>query len=186
MVTPDWIRSCGKIGKIVPPTKFIRTLPTKSSEIEENGDASYGVARLAAILKSQPKKPALPFRDMCFFFCGSYKQDVKIKLSQLLRDGGGKVLSGPADVSSKLQAIAKSGASSSTTKFVVLCADSGISLPKSLERELKAALESDESPKLASVVRSQWLMESVTCARPMPAALFEPNSKKELWRLSLT
>jgi hypothetical protein len=182
MTTPKWLYECDKAGKIVPPSTFIRTLPTKVNEIEESGDAKYGVARMAALLQDRKNKKALPFYNHFAFVAGTFPSDMRSLVVQLFKDGGGKVLTTPLDVSSKLDAITKSG--SAFAKVMVLCGDSGVSIPKSLEQELIVFLESSPSPKIAAVVDYKWVMDSVTCAKAMPVSYFEPTAKQHLWKLS--
>ncbi|KAL3936692.1 MAG: hypothetical protein SGARI_002446, partial [Bacillariaceae sp.] len=182
MITPEWISNCEKAGKIVPPSQFIRTLPTKVAEIEESGDAAYGVARMAALMQDRKNKKALPFHNHFAFVAGKFPGDMKSVVLQVFKEGGGKVLTTPLDVSSKLDAITKPN--SAFAKVIVLCGDSGVSIPKSLEQELIVFLESSPSPKIAAVVDFKWVMDSITCAKAMPAKYFEPAAKKHLWLLS--
>ncbi|KAL3941487.1 MAG: hypothetical protein SGARI_000585 [Bacillariaceae sp.] len=183
MTTPEWLHECEEKGKIVPPSKFVRAMPTKLKKIEESGDSKYGVARMAALSQAKPKKAAMPFHNHFAFICGKFPAgDMKSLVFQLFKEGGGKVLATPADVSSKLDAITRPEASFS--KIILLCGDTGVSLPNALEQELTMFLESSPSPKIAAVVDYKWVLDSVTCAKPMPASFFEPSAKKELWKLS--
>ena len=194
IVTPDWLRSCEKENKAVEPVTFVRSMPTKEAVIGNSRDTDYGVAKMAASWSTQPKTPVLPFRKTVVYLCGSYSADKRKNLQDLLKAGGAKIILKPKDVSSRLKSLVESNKLSffpSSGRLVILCGDSGVTMPKSVEKDLKAALEGEQhwpepkSPKTVTVVGSQWVIESVTCAKPMPAAFFEPKINKDLWKLSL-
>lgn len=183
IVTPEWLQRCVLEGMAVEPTSFIRSLPTKASEFEDSGQTRFGVAMLSAAWSSRPNGPALPFRDTFVFLCGAYTPDLRKYIIELLKEGGAKILPGPSDVSTMLKSYANSGRTSSKT--VILCSDGGLSMPKSLETELKATLENREWKKSVSIVDSTWVFESITCAKALPPISFEPAGKKDLWELCL-
>jgi hypothetical protein len=186
MTTPEWLQKCEHSGSIQPPTQYVRTLPTKSSVIEDTGEASYGVSRLSAML--QIEKHALPFNNCFAFLAGNYHVNVRTTLTQLLKAGGATIFFSQLEVSSKLDELGKCNSESesfSSSKVVLLCGDSGVSLSKPLEAKIKAALESDGATKVVVVISHKWVAESITCAKMLPALLFEPRTKKELWRLSI-
>jgi len=192
IVTPDWLRSCYVETKVVSPQRFVRTMPTKNPEIGNSGEANYGAAKLAAAWNFEPKTPSLPFRNTFVYFCGSYTVDKRKNMQDLLKASGAKILLKPADFSSRLKSLVKSKllSLSPSSRLVLLCGGSGTSLPKAVEKELKAALAREEHSPLSknpltniTVVDSQWVVESVTCAKPMPVAFFEPKIYKNLWKL---
>mmetsp|Transcript_6972 Transcript_6972/g.7973 ORF Transcript_6972/g.7973 Transcript_6972/m.7973 type:complete len:1665 (-) Transcript_6972:5-4999(-) len=194
IVTTDWLRLCEKEKKIKQPEIFVRSLPTKNTVIGNSEDTAFGVAKLAASWNSQQSKtPVLPFQNTFVYLCGSYSSDKRKNLQDLLKEGGAKILTTGKSVSSKVKdmvALNEMSFSPSSGRIIVLCGDSGVTgtLSKSVERDLKVALEGEEhwpSPKTVTVVDSQWVIESVTCAKPLPATSFEPSINKDLWQLGI-
>mmetsp|Transcript_55017 Transcript_55017/g.133633 ORF Transcript_55017/g.133633 Transcript_55017/m.133633 type:complete len:1087 (+) Transcript_55017:1613-4873(+) len=179
IVTPDWVNECKKAGKVLVPTRFIRSLPCKVDKFEKNGDINYGAAKIAALWHLQPKKPAI-FKNTHIFLCGNYPQEKRSTIVQLLKDGGAKILHTPSSVPSMLKASDANG------RVVILCGDSGVSLTKSIEREIMAAEDSQPFDERAtfSVVDSTWVFESISCARPLGSSAFEPSGAKALWKFS--
>jgi hypothetical protein len=194
IVTSDWLRLCKKGSKVVQPAIFVRSLPTKDTVIANSGDSDYGVAKLAAAWSSQQAKaPVLPFQKTSVYLFGTYSSDKRKNIQDLLKAGGAKIITTAKDVSTKLKGMVKLNEMQffpSSGRFIIVCGKSGVpvTLPKSLERDFKAALEGEQhwpSPKTVTVVDSQWVIESVTCAKPLPATSFEPAMIKDLWRLGL-
>jgi len=194
IVTPDWLRLCEKEKQIVQPEIFVRSLPTKNTVIGNSEDSVFGVAKLAASWRSQQSKtPVLPFQNTFVYLCGSYSSDKRKNLQDLLKEGGAKILTTGKSVSSKVKnmvALNEMSFFPSSGRIIVVCGDSGVpgTLSKSVERDLKTALEGEQhwpSPKTVTVIDSQWVIESVTCAKLLPATSFEPSIKKDLWQLGL-
>jgi hypothetical protein len=129
----------------------------------------------------QVQQYTTPFNNVFTFLAGDYQQDVHDSLMQLLKAGGATILCSEPEVSSKLDDL--SNRASSTSRVVILCADSCASFSKQLKANIKAALKR-EGPKIAAVISYKWIAESITCAKAMPALLFEPTTQKDLWRLS--
>ena len=192
IVTSDWLRLCEKENKVVQPKIIVRSLPTKDTVITNSGDSDYGVAKMAAAWSSQQAKaPVLPFQKTCVYLFGSYSPDKRKNIQDLLKEGGAKIVTTAKDVSAKLNGMAKLNEMQffpSSGRFIIVCGESPGTLPKSLERDFKAALEGEQhwpSPRTVTVVDSQWVIESVTCAKPLPATSFEPAMIKDLWQLGL-
>jgi len=197
LVTPNWFRTCYLEKKIVAPQKYLRSLPTKDPVIEASGDNICGVTRLA-VARSTGKTDGLPFSNLFACLCGGYEGKTKASMQELLEVGGAKILSTSQEVEDKLQEI-----SSDSTKgrIVVVCGNAGrgtwsrkngIKLATPATRGLKDLLKQrqehhplGDSPALAIIVDSQWVIESVTCAKAMPPNLFEPSIMKDLWKLCL-
>ncbi|KAG7351376.1 zinc finger C3HC4 type domain containing protein [Nitzschia inconspicua] len=171
MVSPDWLSECAKNVKINFPLNFIRSLPTKSKKIEDSGEYLYGVARMAA--KLQNGTANLPFRNHFAVFIGNYHPTTRTSLSRLFTAGGGRILSNTADASFKMNELLER---STTSKVVVLCSDSCVSIPKALRESLKV-LDAKNS-QIATVVSYEWIAESVTCAMALPETHFKPKSMK--------
>jgi hypothetical protein len=182
MVEPPWIKACKKEGKVVIPTRFIRSLPTKVRKISMNTEAKDGVAKLAAVWNdnkfnsynnnnNDSLSPDLLFHNTDVFLCGTYPNEKKNSLIKLLNEGSANILSTPKDVLLQLKSIMDYSSSSRTDeseydcskhnkrKFVLLCGDcGGKSLPKYVLTELKDALESDtETSNCIYVVDSNWV-----------------------------
>ena len=193
LVSPDWLKTCYLQKKIVVPEKFLRTIPTKNAVIKSSGDALCGVSRLA-MAKSTQKN--LLFDNMFVCLCGSYKGDTKTSLESLLEAGGAKIFSTSDDVEGKMQELVGTSKRISD-RIVVVCgnsgrgASSGISLATPVKRQLRDLLKSQQQQEHDSkraqniVVDSQWVIESVTCAKAMAPNLFEPSILKDLWKLCL-
>ncbi|KAG7363888.1 hypothetical protein IV203_037089 [Nitzschia inconspicua] len=186
IATPDWIKLCKKHGEIVLPESFIQTLPTKSDAIEVNGDANYGVTRLAAEWKIRPDTPQLPFSNTFVYLCGNFKMP-RNDLIDLLEEGCASMLLTPNATSSKLMELMKDTttetSSSSKPLVAIVCGDSRVSFTKSLEQDINTAAVDTTIDVV--VVGWQWVLESITCGKAMPASLFPPVAKKELWELCL-
>jgi hypothetical protein len=188
IVSPEWIKACGEQNKAVVPSSsmFIRSLPTKTADLEKIG---HGVAALAAALhlsKQNPRiKMVLPLANVSVYLCGTYSQSKRNDIQLLSKEGGAKILSSPAAAISKLKTIVKSGNNSS--KVVLLCDDSSSNtmIPSALEKEARSAVETN--PGILLAVKANWLFDSITCGSELHADPFEPCSSKakELWRLSL-
>ncbi|OEU15929.1 hypothetical protein FRACYDRAFT_240624 [Fragilariopsis cylindrus CCMP1102] len=192
IVTSDWLRLCEKENKVVQPKIIVRSLPTKDTVLLIVGDPDYGVAKLAASWSSQQAKaPVLPFQKTCVYLFGSYSPDKRKNIQDLLKEGGAKIVTTAKDVSAKLNGMAKLNEMQFfpySGRFIIVCGEAPGTLPKSLERDFKAALEGEQhwpSPRTVTVVDSQWVIESVTCAKPLPATSFEPAMIKDLWQLGL-
>ena len=191
IVSTDWLRSCENGKRVLQPQNYVRSLPTKEMEIENSGDLDYSVAKLAASWYTQSKAPVLPFQTIHVYLCGRYSPDKRKNIQDLLKTGGAKIISKAQEVSSRLKSMVTSNKSSSiasSCRMVILCGDSGGPLPSSLQRDLKAVLDGEQhwpSPKAVTVVDSQWVIESVACAKPMPSKFFEPAFNKDLWKLSI-
>lgn len=174
IVSPAWVEASSEQNAPVLPTPemLARSLPTKTDSIIASGEAHFGVARLAAHLA---QKAPLPFENYYFFFCGTFSANIRKDLQVLVRDAGAKVLSNAAAVTAQL----------GKARVVLLCHDSptGTIVPTPLAKEVYGALKSDASSVL--VVNVQWISESITCAKALPAKDFAPvNAKaKELWLL---
>jgi hypothetical protein len=176
IVSPEWIQACGEQNAAVVPT-CARSLPTKTEAIHKSGDAHYGVAKLAALLGHAPKpQEALPLHNMCVYLCGNFPQNKRTDIQRLSKEAGAKVLTCPSAV------VAKLTKKPSHHPVVLVCHDSstGTVIPSALEKEIKG-----DPSSMVMVVNPNWVFDSVTCARAMPADAFEPaNPKaKELWRL---
>jgi len=190
IVSSEWLRFCQKEKKFIQPQVFVRSLPTKNAAIGKSGDADFGVAKLSS-WNSQSKAGMLPFQNTFVFLCGNYSSDKRKNLNDLLKEGGAKTLPSGKCVSSKLKDITTSNKTTlfpNSSRIVIICDDSGGAMSKGVERDLNAALQRERhSPSLKSVavVDSQWVIESVTCARSLPAALFKPSIYSHLWQLGL-
>ncbi|KAG7340018.1 BRCA1 C Terminus BRCT domain containing protein [Nitzschia inconspicua] len=186
IVTPDWLQLCKKHGKIILPESFIQTLPTKSDAIEVNGDANFGVTRLAAEWKIRPDTPRLPFSNTFVYLCGNFKMP-RNDLTDLLEEGCASMLLTPNATSSKLMELMNDTttetSSSSKPLVAIVCGDSRVSFTKSLEQDINTAAV--DTTLEVVVVGWQWVLESITCGKAMPASLFPPVAKKELWELCL-
>ena len=174
IVSAAWVHACVEQNTAVLPTAdmIARSLPTKTDAIISSGEANFGVARLAAQLA---QKSPLPLHNHSIFFCGAFAANRRKDLQILAREAGAKILSDAAAVSAKL----------GKTRVVLLCSEvpTGTIIPAPLAKEVRTALQTDTSSVF--IVHSQWIFESITCAKALSAKAFPPvNAKaKELWQL---
>jgi len=195
LVTPDWVKTCFLEKRMIVPNRFLRSIPTKDPVLQASGDALCGVSKLAVTQEQ------LPFNNVFACLCGGYEGKTKASMQELLEVGGAKILSTSHEVEAKLQEIS-TGSNSNLERIVVVCGNSvrgsssrksGIKLAspatsglkKFLKHRQLEPLEQQQQPALAMVVDSQWVIESVTCAKAMPPNLFEPSILKDLWKLCL-
>ncbi|KAL3903306.1 MAG: hypothetical protein SGILL_010495, partial [Bacillariaceae sp.] len=174
IVTPEWLKACKKQGELIEPDSFIHTLPTKAKQLEATKDIDDGVLKLAAAWERDEEAPSLPFRRMFVYLCGNFKLP-REELTHLLMEGAATMLYTPLATSNKLKDLSKLP-EDERSKFtvVVVCGDSRVSLTKSLEKDIKMSIQDTEPPLNAQVVDSLWVMESITCAKALPSALFQP------------
>jgi hypothetical protein len=169
IVSPAWVQSVFKSNKVNPALELARSLPAKTDAVAKSRLADFGVARLAAALTLGT---ALPLQDYSIFLCGNFA-DSRKDLHLLAKEAGATILGSLSDA---VQTLGKS-------RVVLLCSDipSDTTLPAALAKQTKLALENDPSSVL--VVDVQWISESITCARALPADSFCPVSEvaKELW-----
>ena len=195
LVTPDWIKTCFLEKRMVVPNRFLRSIPTKDPVLQASGDVLCGVTKLAV------NRQQLPFQNLFACLCGGYEGKTKASMQELLETGGAKILSTSHEVEAKIQEISTSS-DSNLERIVVVCGNSGrgsssrksgiklatlatSGLKKLLKQRQLEPLEQQRQPALAMVVDSQWVIESVTCAKAMPPNLFEPSILKDLWKLCL-
>lgn len=175
IVPPDWIHACGQTNTaVVPLAYYARSLPTKTDAIRESGDGNFGVAKLAALLDGSKKsQQALPLYDACVFLCGNFPRNKRTDIQRLCKEAGANVLTCPSAVTAKL--------ATKHQPVVLVCHDSstGTVVPRALEKEIK-----DDASPLVMVVNMNWVFDSITCARTLPADAFEPTNPKAkvLWR----
>jgi hypothetical protein len=194
IVPPSWIESCGSKNEAVVPSPLIRSLPTKTSMVDQqqqDGSNNYlfGVAKLAANLEKFGKN-ALPLAGHEIHLCGAFPQNKRSDITALSKEAGARPLLQAADVSEKLQSIIKNDSNSSNggssgPTIVLACEDkpSGSLISAKLEREIKLVLAKD--PQAVLVVNSSWIIESITCGKALAADGFSLiNTKaKALWQL---
>lgn len=176
IVSPAWVQLCAERNAPVLPNAemLAHSLPTKTESIVTSKESDFGVARMAA---GVAQKAPLPLHQHCVFFCGDFSGSHRKDLQLMAREAGAKVLSSASAVTPQL------GKSS----VVLVCHDAptGNIIPASLVKQVQSLLAEDPSSVL--VVNSQWIFESITCAKALPANAFAPgNSKaKALWEASL-
>lgn len=179
IVTPGWLRACETTRVAVEPSKFVRSLPTKMASIEKTGEAKFGVSRLATAWSIPESTRQLLFSNMFAFLVGNFGADKRLTFCQLLKEGGAKIISGTPELSSRLTALVKNPMD--PMKIILLCGDSGLQLPISVEKDVKGILSKKTGRVL--IVDTRWVVESVTCAKCMPAAYFQIPKKKGLWKM---
>jgi NAD-dependent DNA ligase len=189
IVSSDWIKACGQQNEVVVPTSsmFIRSLPTKTDELEKNGSALFGVASLAADYhRATNAKKMLPLADCFVHLCGPFSPKKRSDIQLLAKEAGAKLLSSTSDAISKLKTLI---AGSNDSKVVLLCDDSSSNaVPVAMEQEAKTVLQGNDSKGSLLVVNSSWLFDTITCGSTVSPNAFEPFSPraKELWQLTLT
>jgi hypothetical protein len=190
IVSSEWIQACGQQNEIVVPTSsmFIRSLPTKTDELEKNGAALFGVASLAADYQraSSPGKKMLPLANSFVHLCGPFSPKKRSDIQLLAKEAGAKVLASPSDAISKLKTLTATG--SNDSQVIWLCDDSSLNaVPITMEQEAKTVLQGHDSKGSLLVVNSSWLFDTITCGSTVPPHAFEPFSPraKELWKLTL-
>jgi hypothetical protein len=171
IVSPAWVQSVYRSNNVDNGLEIARSLPAKTHAVAKSRDADFGVARLAAALTLGTK---LPLQEYSIFLCGNFADNRK-DLHLLAKEAGATIIASPSDV---MQKFGKS-------KVVLLCSDTPTDtvLSASLTKQAKVALEDDPSSVL--VVDVQWMSESITCAKALPAELFCPASAvaKGLWEI---
>jgi hypothetical protein len=128
-----------------------------------------------AVLMAQ--KAPLPLENHFTFFCGAFEANHRKDLQLLAREAGAKVLTNTSAVMKKL----------GKAKVILVCHDiptTGAMIPPSLLEAVRKSLAT-HSKNNTLVVNSQWIFESVTCAKAMPPDAFAPANVKarELWQL---
>ena len=183
MISLAWVERCKKEQKIVIPSNYIRTLKIDTSTMKDR--AKYGVARVAAAWCDQPLNPPLPFQNAYVFLCGKYESGKKNGIIKLLKEGCASLVNSSREASAKLKSVMNSSDELSLPpkRFVLLFGDHGKVIPKSLQKEIKTALEDSKSRNIY-VVDSNWVSLSIACADMLPPADFKPKDGVELWRLS--
>ena len=214
LVTPDWVRSCYLQKNILLPNRFLRTMPTKEEAIERSGETLCGVSRLAVAFHNNnnsntkietknesgalPLSLSLPFEKMFVCLCGNYQGKTTANLRELLEAGGAEILSHPDEVETKLNNFMCT--EDDLGNIAIVCgvsrgSSTGSTPAKQIRRHVKAgvlkSLRSGDRqaapllPRKVVVVDSQWVIESVTCAKALPPDMFEPSILKDLWKLCL-
>lgn len=177
IVSPAWIQACGEKNEAVVPSSNLlaRSLPTKTEAMAKSNEAKFGIAKLTAY---PVKKVPMPLHNMFVLLCGAFSENKRKNLQLLSKEAGAKVLTTPAAASAKL----------GKARVVFVCDEttSGSVIPTTLIKEAQKAVEHDPSGVL--VVNPNWVFDSITCAKSMPADSFAPlNAKaKELWKLCQT
>lgn len=178
IVSPLWLYECESEGTAVSlaPRLLARSLPTKADQSSFYEDSNLGVARMAALLA---QNAPLPLDNHFIFFCGAFDNSHRKDLQLLVREAGAKVLMSVSEVTMKL----------GEAKVILVCHDvptTGTIIPPSLFAAVRTLLTT--SPSITTmVVNSQWIFESVTCAKVIPSHAFAPVNVKarELWQLGL-
>ena len=179
MVDPSWIRTWKKEGKVVLPTRFVRTLPAKVGKVLMTEDAKNGVAKLAAMWNSSDPAELL-FHNVNVLFCGSHSTEKKNSLIKLLKEGSATILSKSKDVSVVLKSITgttdsfRPEDSSSPKRLILLCGETGrLGLPKKVQSELIDVFDSSVTRNCIYVVDSNWVSLSIACAKILPPTNFK-------------
>jgi len=183
MVSLAWVERCKKEKKITIPSNYIRTLKIDTLTMKDR--AKYGVARVAAARCEQPLNPPLPFKNAFIFLCGKYESGKKNGIIKLLKEGCASLVTSSREASAKLKSVMDSSDELSLPpkRFVLLFGERGKVIPKTLQKEITAALEDSKSRKIY-VVDSNWVSLSIACAYMLPPVDFKPKDGVELWRLS--
>lgn len=181
ILTPRWMKSCIEAKKIVAPVGVmcIRSLPTRGTD-EEGGLTQFGVSKYAAAIDRTSSK-VLSYCSV--LLCGTWRstgsstlKDLKI----LLQDSGATVVNSASTAAKMLADRSDANAG----HFIFLCDDSHLDadcgIPESLLKSAKTAPN-----RKVLTVHFHWLFDSVSCAKLMTAAAYEPLSSraKELWSL---
>ena len=173
-MSPAWVQSVYKSNNADSALEIARSLPAKTDVVAKSRLADFGVARLAAALTLGTP---LPLHNYSIFLFGTFADNRK-DLQILAKEAGARVLASPLDVIQNL----------GTTKVVLLCDDMSADsvLPNDLTKQVKAALQDEPSSVL--VVDTQWMSESITCSKALPADMFCPAHAvaKELWELGMS
>jgi hypothetical protein len=186
IVTPDWLKDCKKHGKLVRPEAFIQTIPTKVKELESNKEHNNGVLKLASAWARHPEQPELPFQNMSVYLCGNFKLS-RDELTYLLTKGAATMLHTPLATSNQLKYLSKAPAYERSMSIVVIvCGNTRVTVNKSLEKDIKMAVEEISPPVNLMVVDELWVIETITCAKALPANLFQPSARKDLWNICMS
>lgn len=167
LVSSVWISDCIAAEKVVPPTTWVWSLPSKNATISDEA----GVSILAAALHATHGEFRL-LRNYKIFLCGSFPIQKRLDVTALLREAG-------ATLVKRLPARCDE-----SEVIVVLCeGNSTKSLPKTFERNYSRY---DKHRLL--VVNTDWLFDSVSCGIPLKANEYEPEHPKarSIWKVLCT
>jgi len=186
VLTPEWVEACLVAGSVVAPTgtMCVRTLPRKQSGGAGGGeDERFGVAKYAAALRGSggdvPADSAPILRGVRVVLCGKSTNLLK-DLRALLQQTGADVVGSASSASRALADLS----SPSSGSVVFVCDDAtndrdcGIS--ESLARQARDAVDAGGA---VTVVRFDWLFDSVSCVSALPADSYEPSAPRarDLW-----
>ena len=203
IVDVSWCKSCLDKKKLIPPASHqcVTSLPTKNTcfmdmdnmytdaSLDEKRDFStaiYGVPSLVAA------RPSLLFDNVSVFICGSEwkKSPTKLKDVQLLlREAGGTVLTSASQAAKMVNGELESEAND---KIILLCdrssTDSKSGITAALEKSIRERHGKgyNQDGRAILIVNSNWLFDSISCAKQLDSTPFQPCSPLavSLWRLS--
>jgi hypothetical protein len=184
MVNTSWILKCKRAKHISDPDPglFIRSLPTKRTDALTN----FGVAYLsAAMMALVPTAKYSPFVDLCFFLCG-FKQTDEANFHELLRAAGVDKFLNKTSLVSSIQTHASTHLFVGKRfhyKYVMLCGESAtIAISKAVQNAVELSAVG------VAVVGIQWLVDSVSAGKPLPAGDYPPlassKAARQLWKIT--
>ena len=183
VLTPEWVEACLVAGSVVAPTgtMCVRTLPRKQSGGAGGGeDERFGVAKYAAELRragsNVPADSAPILSGVRVVLCG--------KNTDLLNDLRALLQQTCADFVVSASSAAQALADPSSGSVVFVCDDAtndrdcGIS-----ELLVRQARDFVDAGGAVTVVRYDWLSDSVSCVSALPADSYEPSAPRarDLW-----
>ena len=173
VLTPEWVEACLVAGSVVAPTgtMCIRSLPRKQGGGGKDGQ--FCVAKYAAELHKSggdvPAESAQILDGVKVMLCGSNTKLLTV-LGALLKQTGASII---VSISSANQAL------DDKQPVVFICdgatndRDCGIS-----ELHVRQARDFVDAGGAVTVVRYDWLSDSVSCVSALPAGLYEPSAPR--------
>jgi hypothetical protein len=123
---------------------------------------------------------------MSVYLCGNFKLS-RDELTYLLTKGAATMLHTPLATSNQLKYLSKATAYERSMSIVVIvCGNTRVTVNKSLEKDIKMAVEEISPPVNLMVVDELWVIETITCAKALPANLFQPSARKDLWNICMS
>ncbi len=202
IVDVAWCKSCLDKKKLIPPASHhcVTSLPTKNQcfmdmdnldigiDLDQKRDfstAMYGVPSLVAA------RPSLLFDNVSVFICGSEwkKSPTKLKDVQLLlREAGGTVLTAASQATKMVNGELESEAND---KIIFLCDQSSTDSKSGITAALAKSIRErygkgcNQDGRMILIVNSNWLFDSISCAKQLDSTPFQPCSPLaiSLWRL---
>jgi hypothetical protein len=173
IVSPDWISQCINQKSVSAPSaeQIVRSMPKSVGREAMQSEFDFGIAKLAAAIKSCSSFRLLAGRPV--HLLPPFPKTMESDILALLRQAGAKIETNQAFVARLI----------TLQSAILLCCSSS----NNISGKLGDAIA--KNPGNAMVVNSQWLFDSISCARALDAELYPPENTsgnlKDFWELGL-